>query len=147
MPGTPPLLEPLRAARDRDRVDATNRNERAHRARDGAHDEQQQRAERLRSCEHSCNDRRTVDRERAGPPSCRRCSRSRASRLFDLLNMVRPLPPPFVTLQQLVASDAATVSIDSLLRLTNKGSEALDAAIAAGVWQCRINAVTKDTSS
>lgn len=74
----------------------------------------------------------------------------RASRLFDLLNMVRPRPPPFVTLQQLVedglvASDAPIVSIDSLLRLTAKGSEALDAAIAAGVWQCRINAGTKDT--
>lgn len=76
----------------------------------------------------------------------------RASRLFDLLNTVRPLPPPFVTLQQLVedglvASDTATVTLDSLLRLTTDGREALDAAIAAGVWQCRITAGRKGTPS
>lgn len=76
----------------------------------------------------------------------------RASRLFALLDMVRPLPAPFVTLQQLVedgfiTSDTAMVNVDSRLRLTVQGREALAAAIAAGVWQCRIDVGHNDAST
>jgi hypothetical protein len=66
--------------------------------------------------------------------------------------MVQALPPPFVALQQLVedglvASDTAAMTVDSVLRLTAKGGETLDAAISAGVWRCRINAGKSEPSA